>query len=652
VTIDRSSAEHTVTEPSFPRRNVTRRQLLRVGLALAALPLVAACGQQATPAPTGAPAKPAEPSKPAEAAKPAESKPGEAAKPAAPAGAAPAPPSSGQATAAPAAGASTKPAGGTLKLLLWQAPTILNSHLAVGTKDNIAARCCTEPLLSVDNDGVFTPILASDVPTTQNGGLSSDGKSVTYKLKSGIKWADGQAFSAEDVAFTFEFISNPESSAITAGSYSAVEKVEAVDPGTVKVTFKEPTGGWFVPFVGTNGQILPKHIMKDFVGAKSREAPLNTKLIGTGPYMVEDFKPGDLVIYKPNPNFRDAAKGLFERIELKGGGDPTTAARAVFQTGEFDYSWNLQVEAPVLQEIMNGGKGDLVAAPGSGVEQVYFNMADNTKETNGERGAPGTEHPFLRDVKVREAMALAIDRATMVKQLYGPTGEETPNMLTTPANLRSKNTTAEFNIDKANKILDDAGYKKGGDGIRMTPSGVRMKVVFQTSINSLRQKEQAIIKDGWQKIGIETELKSIDAGVFFGSDPGNPDILTRFSTDTQMFTSTFDSPFPVAYMNRFYTGPDQMRTWAHKGNNWSGRNFVKWKNDEFDKLWGQVLVEQNTEKAAGIWAQLNEIVVKDFASVPLVNRFFTSGRSKMLSGPNPRAFDSETWNIADWKKSS
>jgi peptide/nickel transport system substrate-binding protein len=200
--------------------------------------------------------------------------------------------------------------------------------------------------------------------------------------------------------------------------------------------------------------------------------------------------------------------------------------------------------------------------------------------------------------------------------------------------------------------LDGAGYRRGGDGIRVTPNGVRMKVVFQTSINSLRQKEQAIVKDGWQKIGIETELKSVDAGVFFFSDPGNPDIVARFSTDIQMFTSTFDSPFPVGYMNRFYTGPDPSRTWGQKSNNWSGRNFLKWKNDEFDKLWDQVLVELDTEKAATMWQQLNDLVVKDYASVPLVDRKLADGKSKQLTGPDLRPFDNLTWNIADWKKSS
>ena len=193
-------------------------------------------------------------------------------------------------------------------MLLWQAPTILNPHLAVGTKDNIAARCCTEPLISSDREGKLTPVLAAEVPSAQNGGLSPDGKSVTYKLKQGIKWADGQPFSRRGRGVHLPVHRQQGVVGDHGGHLREHRKVQAVDPNTVKITFKEPTGGWHVPFAGGNGPILPKHIMKDFVGAKSREAPLNTKLIGTGPYMVEDFKPGDLVIYKPNPNYRDAGK--------------------------------------------------------------------------------------------------------------------------------------------------------------------------------------------------------------------------------------------------------------------------------------------------------------------------------------------------------
>src|SRR5205823_12335064 len=101
----------------------------------------------------------------------------------------------------------------------------------------------------------------------------------------------------------------------------------------------------------------------------------------------------------------------------------------------------------VLDEVMQGGKGELGTSPGGGVEQIYFPFTATTKETNGERGAPGTTHPFLGDLKVRQAMAMAIDRVTLVKQLYGPTGAETANILTTPASLASKNTKAVFDVD-------------------------------------------------------------------------------------------------------------------------------------------------------------------------------------------------------------
>jgi peptide/nickel transport system substrate-binding protein len=610
---------------------MTRRQAVRAGLLLAALPLAAACGAPAAPAPTSAPAKPAEPAKPAAPAATS-----------APAQAAP---------AAPAAASGGRGSAGTLKMLLWQAPTILNSHLAQGTKDNIASRCCTEPLLSVDVEGKFTPVLAAEVPSRENGGLSPDGKSVTYKLKRDVKWADGQPFTADDVVFTFDFIRDPKTTAVTAGSYISIDKVEALDPNTVRISFKEPTAGWYQPFVGTNGQILPKHALRDFSGENARYAPFNLKSFGTGPFMVEEFKPGDLVIYTPNPNFREPSKPAFGRIELKGGGDTTSAARSVFETGEYDYAWNLQVEAPVLQNIMQGGKGDLVSEIGTGVEQIFFNQADPNKEVDGERSSPQSKHPFLTDVKVRQALALAIDRDTMAKQLYGSglTGDATANVLTTPSNLASKTTKYEFSLDKANQLLDEAGYKRGGDGIRVTPDGVRMKVLLTTSINSLRQKEQAVIKDGWQKIGIETELKSIDAGVYFASTPGNPDTFQSFIADAQMFTSTFDSPFPVGYMNRWYA-KDPARDWGQKANNWSGRNFGKWKSEEYDRLFDQVMIETDLQKSQQLWAQLNDIIVNNYWSVPLVNRKFTSGKSKSLQGPKLTPFDSESWNIADWTK--
>ena len=622
--------------PQGPR-GLTRRALFeRSALALTGgtiASLLAACGPSSAPAPA------------------ATSKPAGAAPTAPPAAGAPttAPAAAANPTTAPAASGGARGAGGSLRVLMWQGPTILNPHLSQGTKDYTAARFCCEPLITMSADGKITPVLAAEVPSKDNGGLGADGKTVTYKLKQGVKWADGQPFTSADVVFTYEFVNNKESAATTAGSYVDLEKVEAVDPMTVRLTFKSQTGGWYVPFSGSNGQVVPKHALEKYVGAASRDAPFNLKAFGTGPFLVEEFKPGDVVTLVANPNYREPNKPFFSKVEIKGGGDAVSAARAVLQTGEYDYAWNLQVEAQVLNQLLQGGKGDLVIGDGGGVEQVILNQADPNTETDGERSHPKSKHPFLTDVRVRQAMALAIDKETMAKQLYGPTGAAAANVLTTPSSLASKATKVEFNVDKANQLLDQAGYKRGGDGIRVTPDGTRMKVLYQTTINSLRQKEQDVVKDGWQKIGIETELKSIDAGVFFSADVGNPDTNAKFYADAEMFTATFDAPFPLQYMKRFY-GANPELDWAQKSNKWSPPNYLKWSNDEYNKLYEQVKTETDVQKASQMWIQMNDLVVNNYVSIPLIDRKSTDGKIKTLKGPELSPFDNWSWNVADWSK--
>ena len=548
-----------------------------------------------------------------------------------------------------AATASRRGEAGVLKLLYWQAPTIVNPHLASGTKDFHASRVCLEPLLTVNAAGVFTAVLATEVPSRANGGLSADGKSVTYKLKSGVKWADGRPFTADDVVFTHRFVINKETGATTYASYDGIDKVEALNPTTVKVTFKAPTPAWFLPFVGENGMILPKHVLENYVGANARNAPFNLKAFGTGPYKVDTFHPGDLVVYSINTNYRDPNKPAFQQVQMKGGGDAVSAARAVLETGEFDYSWNLQVEWPVLEAMTRAGKGSVITEGGGGVEQIYCNMTDPNKEVDGQRASVKAPHPFLTDPKVRQAFGLALDRETMAKQLYGLEGDSTPNVLTTPSRLSSKGTKMVLDVAKANQLLDEAGWQKGPDGIRQK-GGVKMQVTYQTSVNTLRQKEQQIVKDGWAKIGVATTLKSVDAGVFFSSSPGNNDTYSHFYTDVQMFTSTFGSPFPATYMIRFYSG-DPAKDLAQKENNWSGRNIMRWVNKEYNQLYDQAQAELDPKKNDALWVKMNDLVVSQGVSLPLIDRRIVSSHAKSLDvGQNMSPFDSETRNIADWRR--
>lgn len=533
--------------------------------------------------------------------------------------------------------------GGPLKILLWQAPTLLNPHFASGTKDQIAGRIFFEPLAGWDKDGNLTPQLAAEVPTRANGGLSEDGKVVTWKLKQGVKWHDGKPFTADDVVFTWEYAADPATAAYTTGSYTNI-KVEKVDDHTVKVIFKEATPFWADPFVGVVGQILPKHHFGEYKGAKSREAPANLKPVGTGPYKFADFKPGDILTGTRNEDYHVKNQPHFDTIEVKGGGDAVSAARAVLQTGEFDYAWNLQVEDEVLKKMETGGRGKVSAVPSGDIEFIILNTTDPWTEVDGERSSVKTKHPTLSDPKVRQAFNLLIDRDSIQKFIYGRGGRATASFVNEPKQFRSQKLKYEFNIDKANKILDEAGWKRGSDGIR-EKDGKKLKYVYQTSINAPRQKTQAIIKQACQKAGIDLELKSVTASVFFSSDVANPDTYTKLYVDIEMYTTTQPQPDPERFLNQF-------TSWeiANKENKWLGRNVSRYSDPEADKAYKAAQKELDPVKRAALLIKVDEIFCEANVILPLLSRTRVAASVTNLMHDHS-GWDVDTWNVAAWYRS-
>src|SRR5882757_3649317 len=443
------------------------------------------------------------------------------------------------------------PGGAPLKLLWWQGPTLLSPHFATGTKDQDASRIFYEPLASWDVDGNLNPILAAEIPSIQNGGLAADAKSVTWKLKPGVKWHDGKPFTADDVVFNWEYSTDPATAAVSIGTYADVT-VEKIDDLTVRVLFKTPTPFWANAFIGAYGCIIPKHLFAEYKGAKSREAPNNLSPVGTGPYKFVEFKPGDVIRGELNPDYHMPNRPHFDTIEMKGGGDAVSAARAVIQTGEYDFGWNIQVEDDVLLRLEKGGKGKTVYAVGGDTEFIALNFTDPNTEVDGERSSIKTKHPLFSDPAVRKALSLLVDREAVKKVIYGRAGRVTSNFLNGPEQFVSKNTSWEFSIEKAAKLLEDAGWKAGADGIR-EKDGKKLKLLYQTAINGPRQKTQAIVKQACQKAGIEVELKSVVASVFFSSDVANPDTYAKFYADLEMLQIPMTQPEPSRYMRRYHS---------------------------------------------------------------------------------------------------
>jgi len=470
--------------------------------------------------------------------------------------------------------------GGPLKMLFWQAATLLNPHFAVGTKDQEGSRIFYEPLAAWDPEGHLVPVLAAEIPDLENGGLSPDGMSVTWRLRKDVSWHDGRPFTADDVVFNWEYAADPATAATTIGSYQDV-KVEKLDASNVRVRFNKPTPNWADAFVGLRGMVIPKHLFETYKGANSREAPANLKPIGTGPYRFVDFKPGDLIKGERNPAYYLPNRPYFDTIEMKGGGDAVSAARAVIQTGEYDYAWNMQVEDEILLRLESGGnaRGRVEIVQGGNLEHIELNNTDPWTEVDGERSSLKTKHPLFSDPAVRRALSLLVDRASVEAHIYGRTGVATGNFVNNPQRFASKNTKWEFDIGKANKLLDEAGWQRGADSVR-AKDGKKLKLVFQTSINALRQKTQAIVKQACQKAGIDVELKSVTSSVYFSSDVANPDTYAKFYADLQMFSTTMGEPDPGVFMRQF-------NSWeaASKENKWQGRNITRWRNEEYDKTY-------------------------------------------------------------------
>jgi peptide/nickel transport system substrate-binding protein len=545
----------------------------------------------------------------------------------------------------------TRGAGGELKILQWQAATHASLHTSQGTKDTLAASLVTEPLMSYLPDATIIPNLVKEVPSVENGLLAEDLSTVTYNLLEGVTWSDGEPFTADDAVFTWQWIMNPDNAAVSVQTYQPIELVEALDPLTVKITFSTPSLAWYLPFTGTAwGAVYPKHKLESGPDAinEFRQNPT-----GTGPYVVESFKENDQVIYVANENYREPNKPFFAKINLKGGGDAASAARAVLETGDWDLAWNLQVEPQILNEMAQGGKGKLVTYPGTSVERVLINFSDPNTEVDGQRSEKNTPHPFLTDPAVRQALSLGCDRDTMSTQFYqGPPGEPAAvNILTGIPAYESPNTSWEYNIEKAKQILEDAGWT--GDGTR-SKDGVELKLSYSTSINAVRQKNQAVNKQNWEEIGFEVQLKQVDAGIFFDSAAGNDQNASHFYTDLEMYTNNASTPFPTAYMASWWGGADGANI-AQKSNDWSGLNESRWSNAEYDALFDSLAAETDAEKAAETFIKMNDILINEIVIIPLVRRaaeniaVLNTLRDANIAGS---PWEALYWNAANWNRTA
>ena len=317
---------------------------------------------------------------------------------------------------------------------------------------------------------IWFPGWSKRFPPGENGGVAEDLTSITWKLKEGIVWSDGTPLTADDVVFSGEYCLDPDMGCNALSAFADVESVEALDDLTVKINFSRPKPFPYGPFVGGTAPIIQKAQFENCMGAAAQECTeQNFYPIGTGPFVVTEFRANDTVLLEANELFRDPNKPFFSEVIFKGGGDAASAARAVLETGEADYAWNLQVEPEILRAMEAAGKGKVVTGFGNAVERLIVNftnpdpaLGDNRSvwiDEDGD-GVNDNPHPFLSDYNVRRALSLAIDRNVIVQVGYGEAGIPGCNVLPAPAIYVStaNDECLIQNVDEANRLLDEAGW--------------------------------------------------------------------------------------------------------------------------------------------------------------------------------------------------
>ncbi|MEZ4520266.1 MAG: ABC transporter substrate-binding protein [Thermomicrobiales bacterium] len=207
--------------------------------------------------------------------------------------------------------------------------------------------------------------------------------------------------------------------------------------------------------------------------------------------------------------------------------------------------------------------------------------------------------------EAREALNLAIQRDLIATQLYGAAGVASGDNLNVPSKFKL-NWPWEYDLDAAQAKLDEINFPADFDNVN---------ILYQTSVNSVRQKNQEIVKADLETLGFSVELKSVDSGVFFSSDAGNPDTYGHHYSDIEMYTNGPTSPYPISWAERYRS--DDI---AQKSNNWAGTNITRWNNPDYDALHDQAKTAIDEQEQIDIWTEMMTLVNEDIVEIPIVWR--------------------------------
>jgi peptide/nickel transport system substrate-binding protein len=499
---------------------------------------------------------------------------------------------------------------------LSQEPTVFNPLMPHIEVDDAVHFSLFDALFRIDPKGVLQPNLAAEVPTQKNGGISEDGLQWRIRLRDDVRWHDGKPFTAEDVKFTLELITNPNFRAWRTGGHSLVRDITVVSPTELTWRMEEA----FAPYLSflTETFMVPKHILEK--EADPNTAAFNQAPVGTGAFKWARRVAGDHLELVANPQY--FAEGPYvERIVFKYIPD-MTVLYTQFKSGDVDLVDQSYITADHYEEARKLPGRVVTLVPGASVESIYLNL----------------EKPQFKDPAVRQALYAAMDRKAIIDAIYFGVNTPTETFMPKESYYYNPNLPVqEYNLDRARKILDEAGWVPGPDGIR-AKNGVKLSFANSTtSGNNLREQVQQFLQQTFAEIGVKMTISNLPAAVMFGEFWLKSQFDSAIAGVTHLIAADPDAT------NRLHT-----RAIAAKGG--KGSNVGQYSNPEVDALLEKGSRTFDAEARREIYYRVQELVRQDLPFLPLFAYTNVLGRKKGLEGFEPNANTrTASWHAAAWR---
>ncbi|HEY0418465.1 MAG TPA: peptide ABC transporter substrate-binding protein [Acetobacteraceae bacterium] len=471
------------------------------------------------------------------------------------------------------------------------------------------------PLWNVQPDGGFTPVLAREVPGLENGGISADGLSWRIRLREGVKWHDGAPFTAEDVKFTLQLINNPDFRAGSRNGHDLVRDIQVVSP--TEISWRMERAFATYPSILAWTFMVPKHILEK--AGDPNNAAFNNAPIGTGPFRWGERVAGDHILLLANRDHVGEGPYL-ERLVFKYIPD-LTVMYTQFRTGEIDHTSIQGITADHYEEARDLRDRVVLINPSASVESITPNLA----------------HPALGDRAVREALYAAINKKAIVDTIYYGLPALTESFLPQQSWAYAADLPKQqFDPGRANRILDEAGWKRGADGVR-AKDGVRLEFTNSTTAgNQLREQAQQLLIQDWKAVGAAMKINNMPAAVVWG------DYFRLSKFDSVMVGVTFG-------VGSDPDASDRLASTSIPARGGSGRNTIQYANPAVDALLREGVTSFDRAKRRTIYAQVQKQVRDDLAILPLFQYATIEGVKKGLVGYQPNINTlSSCWNCATW----